>query len=69
MLELDGDEKLIVAQETLRHMIARLGDILKDIEEECRQVMADTGEREAGVLGDVQRAQELMLRLLGRVPR
>ncbi|KAH6646239.1 hypothetical protein BKA67DRAFT_97073 [Truncatella angustata] len=68
-LELDDEEARIVAQEALRYMISRLGEMLKDIEEEDRQVRMDPSGSQVDLLGEVKRARELMLRLLGRVPR
>jgi hypothetical protein len=67
-LRLGGEEPHIVAHEALRHMIARLDDILKDVEEEGTQTMSGTEATKIALLRDVKRAQELMFRLLGRVP-
>ncbi|KAM7193453.1 hypothetical protein V8F33_007832 [Rhypophila sp. PSN 637] len=82
LLELAGEEATIVAQEALHHMIARLGDTLKDIEEEVAFAATGTnggcGESEIDTEVDgeitavsvtVKRAQGLMFRLLGRIPR
>ncbi|KAK4214760.1 hypothetical protein QBC37DRAFT_372639 [Rhypophila decipiens] len=81
-LELVGAEAAIVAQEALRHMIARLGDVLKDIEEEVAFTATGTNAGFGGSQTDmevdaaitavsvmVKRAQGLMFRLLGRIPR
>lgn len=69
-MELNEEEAGIVAQEALRHMISRMGDMLKDIEEEGRKAMEDAGSSsESDVIVGVKRAQGLMFRVLGRIPR
>jgi hypothetical protein len=68
-LEVRGEEARMVSQQALRHIIARMGDILKDIDEDCRQ-LAEQDQQDVGNLAaDVRGSRELMLRLLGRVPR
>ncbi|KAK9415682.1 hypothetical protein SUNI508_10160 [Seiridium unicorne] len=68
-LRLNEEEGCIVAQEALRHMIARLGDMLEDVEEESSHVKDDDNDSKAKVREDVKRARDLMLRLLGRIPK
>lgn len=68
-LELQGEEGQMVAQQALRHSIARLGDVLKDMEEDSKQLVEGSQGVDNQLHSDISKAQRLMLRLLGRIPK
>lgn len=68
-LELQGEEGRMVVQQALRHSIARLGDVLKDLEEDSKQLVEVGQAADDQLHSDIGKAQQLMLRLLGRIPR
>jgi len=68
-LELQGEEGQMVAQQALRHSIARLGDVLKDMEEDSKQLVEGSQGVDNQLHSDISKVRHLMLRLLGRIPK
>ncbi|KAF7589236.1 hypothetical protein BBP40_004579 [Aspergillus hancockii] len=67
LMQLDEQETSVVARETLHHATMRLGEMLKDLEEDTSQCGAGPRERVHDSERDVRLIMSRLLRLLGRI--